>query len=46
MYSVRKIRGHVQVYDPQGRFLFSADNEWEAWEELEREAQYSAGFEL
>ena len=29
------IRGHVEVYDQQGRFCFSADNEREAREELE-----------
>ena len=35
MYSIKYIRGHVQVYDRNGNFLFSADNEREAWEELE-----------
>ncbi len=35
MYSIRHIFGHVQVYDRQGRFLFSADSEREAREELE-----------
>lgn len=35
MYSIRHIFGHVQVYDRLGRFLFSADNEQEAREELE-----------
>ncbi len=35
MYSIRHIYGHVQVYDYQGRFLFSADSEREAREELE-----------
>lgn len=28
------VRGHVEVYDAMGEFCFSADNEWEAWEEL------------
>lgn len=43
MYSIKHIRGHVQVYDGAGRFLFSADSEWEAMKELESEnAQYSA----
>lgn len=35
MYSVRYVRGHIQVYDQNGRFLFSADSEKEAREELE-----------
>ena len=35
MYSIRYVRGHVQVYDNRGNFLFSADNEREAREELE-----------
>ena len=34
MYSIRYVRGHVQVYDKNGMFLFSADNEREAREEL------------
>ena len=34
MYSIKYVRGHVQVYDRNGRFLFSADNEREAREEL------------
>ena len=35
MYSIRYVHGHVQVYDVRGNFLFSADNEREAREELE-----------
>lgn len=35
MYEFRHVRGHVEVYDAGGRFLFSADNEREAREELE-----------
>ena len=35
MYSIKYIRGHVQVYDMSGKFLFSADSEREAREELE-----------
>ena len=35
MYQIRNIRGHIQVYDRNGNFLFSADNEREAREELE-----------
>ena len=34
MYQIRKVRGHIQVYDFRGNFLFSADNEREAREEL------------
>ena len=35
MFSMRYVQGHVQVYDRNGKFLFSADNEREAREELE-----------
>ncbi len=35
MYSMKHIRGHIQVFDLRGNFLFSADSEWEAWEEIE-----------
>lgn len=35
MYEFRNVRGHVEVYDLQGKFMFSADNEREAREELE-----------
>ena len=31
---IRFVRGHVEVYDYSGRFLFSADSEKEAREEL------------
>lgn len=34
MYSIRYVYGHVQVYDMMGRFLFSADSEREAREEI------------
>ena len=34
MYDMRYVGGHVQVYDFRGNFLFSADNEREAREEL------------
>ncbi len=33
-FEIRFVRGHVEVYDHSGRFLFSADNEREAREEL------------
>ena len=42
MYSMRYVQGHVQVYDQKGRFLFSADTEWEAREELEALAESAA----
>ena len=42
MYSMRYVMGHIQVYDHKGAFLFSADNEREAREELENYAEYSA----
>ena len=35
MFTMKYIHGHVQVYDWNGKFLFSADNEREAREELE-----------
>ena len=38
MYEFRNVRGHVEVYDNRGQFLFSADNEREAREELEETA--------
>lgn len=31
---IRFVRGHVEVFDSSGRFLFSADTEREALEEL------------
>ena len=34
MYSFRYVQGHIQVYDYQGNFLFSADSEREVREEL------------
>ena len=42
MYQMRYVRGHVQVYDVRGNFLFSADNEKEAREELEEYAESAA----
>ena len=42
MYSVRYVYGHIQVYDNNGNFLFSADNEREAREELESYAEFAA----
>lgn len=37
MYSIRYVGGHVQVYDFAGKFLFSADTEAEAREEMDAE---------
>lgn len=34
MYFMRYVRGHIQVFDMDGAFLFSADNEREVREEL------------
>ena len=34
MYQIRNVKGHIQVYDQKGKFLFSADSEREAREEL------------
>lgn len=35
-YILKTVHNHVEVYDTQGRFLFSADNQREALEELRR----------
>lgn len=42
MYSIRYVRGHIQVFDEYGRFLFSADSEREVREELREYAQSAA----
>ena len=42
MYQLRNVQGHIQVYDRQGNFLFSADSEREAREELEEYAESAA----
>ena len=34
MYTMHYVHGHIQVYDFRGNFLFSADTEREAREEL------------
>ena len=39
MYDFRYVNGHVQVYDFRGKFLFSADTEQEAREEMNDYAQ-------
>ena len=42
MYSMRNVGGHIQVYDYKGQFLFSADTEQEAREELKEYAESAA----
>ena len=42
MVEIRKVRGHIQVYDRTGNFLFSADNEREAREELASYEEFAA----
>ena len=42
MVELRNVRGHIQVYDHRGNFLFSADTEREAREELESYAESAA----
>ena len=42
MYSIIYVQGHVQVYDVQGAFLFSADTEWEARKEINEYAKSAA----
>lgn len=42
MIQIRYVHGHIQVYDVNGLFLFSADNEREAREELEYYAESAA----
>lgn len=39
-YTIRQVRGHVEVYTREGGFLFSADTVSEARQELREE--YSA----
>ena len=34
-YEIKFVRGHVEVYDREGNFVFSADNEREAEEDLQ-----------
>ena len=34
MYQMRYVQGHIQVYVYRGNFLFSADSQQEAREEL------------
>ncbi len=42
MFTIRYVRGHIQVYDFRGNFLFSADTEKEVREELMEYAKCAA----
>jgi hypothetical protein len=42
MFTMKNVQGHVHVYDFQGKFLFSADSEREAREELREYAESAA----
>ena len=42
MYQIKNVKGHIQVYDWRGNFLFSADSEREVREELEGYAESAA----
>ena len=42
MFKIKNVQGHIHVYDARGQFLFSADTEWEAREELKEYAQSAA----
>ena len=39
MFKISYVYGHYHVYDGKGKFLFSADTEWEAREEMMEYAQ-------
>ena len=45
-YTMKWVRGHVEVYDRAGRFLFSADSEAEAYHELEDAAAADETFTI
>ena len=42
MYTIKQVREHIMVYDLNGKFLFSADSEREAREELKEYAESAA----
>lgn len=42
MYSISYVHGHIHVYNYEGAFLFSADTEQEAREELKAYAESAA----
>lgn len=35
-YNIKNVFDHVEVYDNRGRFLFSADTQQEAMDEMDR----------
>ena len=41
-YQMIWVRGHIEVYDPAGRFCFSADSEREARAELSELGEQAA----
>lgn len=42
MFQIRYVKGHIHVYDFCGKFLFSADTEWEARKEIKEYAESAA----
>ena len=46
MFTFKNVRGYIRVYDQCGRFLFSADSEREAREELNEYEKRAAGYLL
>ena len=42
MIEMRNVRGHILVYDLDGKFLFSADSEREVREELASYEEFAA----
>ena len=42
VFQIIQTRGHLQVYDVNGKFLFSADSEREVREELKAYAESAA----
>ncbi len=46
MFTIHNVQGHIQVYDQNGKFLFSADTEREAREELKEYAEFASGYLL
>ena len=42
MFTFKNVQGHIQVYDYKGTFLFSADSEREAREEIKEYAESAA----
>ena len=42
VYQIKSVHGHYEVLDAQGEFLFSADTEQEAWDDLNSGWPFSA----